>query len=53
MISIPQKCLVLWPILIVSGAFVRTGRGTNGGGEGGVGEEGGDELDLRHGRLEG
>ena len=35
-ISIALKCLLLWPISIVSGAFERTGRGTKGGaGEGG------------------
>ena len=31
-IPIAWKCLSLWPILIISGAFERTGRGTKGGG---------------------
>ena len=35
MISIAEKCLLLWPISIVSGAFERTGRGTKGRGGGG------------------
>ena len=48
-ISIAQKCVLRWPISIVSGAFERNGQGTKGtrGGE----EEGGDELQLRHGWL--
>ena len=39
----------VWPISIVRRAFERAGRGTKGVG----GAEGGDELELRHGWLDG
>ena len=36
-ISIAYKCLSLWPISIISGAYERTGQGTKGGVGGGRG----------------